>query len=81
MGEVRFLLCGMLAFLVCFVLVLSLTATLSSSFLAISTFLRRSVWAEECCISRFGFGVMICLCMWPSSHRCTCSAEVRVGCL
>ena len=29
MGEVRFLLCGMLAFLVCFVLVLSLTATLS----------------------------------------------------
>ena len=45
MGEVRFLLCGMLAFLVCFVLVLSLTATLSSSFLAISTFLRRSVWA------------------------------------
>ena len=33
MGEVRFLLCGMLAFLVCFVLVHSLTATLSSSFL------------------------------------------------
>ena len=27
MGEVRFLLCGMLAFLVCFVLVLSLTST------------------------------------------------------
>ena len=82
MGEVRFLLRGMIAFLVCFVRgVLSLTATLSSSFLAISTFLRRSVWAEECCISRFGFGVMICLCMWPSSHRCTCSAEVRVGCL
>ena len=27
MGEVSFLLCGMLAFLVCFVLVLSLTST------------------------------------------------------
>jgi len=39
MGEqVRFLLCGMLAVLLCCVLVLSLTATLSSSFLAISTF-------------------------------------------
>ena len=41
MGEqVRFLLCGMLAVLLCCVLVLSLTATLSSSFLAISTFPR-----------------------------------------
>jgi len=82
MGEVRFLLRGMIAFLVCFVRgVLSLTATLSSSFLSISTFSNHSGWAEECCISQFGFGVMICLCMWPSSHRCTCSAEVRVGCL